>query len=60
LELSESDIKEIKAAAGRIGDYGKITIAASGGVVDIITEDRRRIRNGYKDSEKNAGRNGNV
>jgi hypothetical protein len=38
MKLTEKHITEIKAAAERIGEYGKITFAVSGGVVDIITE----------------------
>jgi hypothetical protein len=50
VKLTDTHIEELKAAAGRIGEFGKITLAISGGVVDIVTEERVRIRSGCKDS----------
>jgi hypothetical protein len=50
MKLTDGHIEELRKAAARIGAYGKITIVLSGGVVDIITEERVRIQSGYKDS----------
>ena len=43
--LTKETTKEIQAAFSRIGDFGKITVVVHNDVVDIITEDRKRIRN---------------
>jgi hypothetical protein len=51
VKFTDSHIEEIKAAAERIGDHGKIIIAVHGAIMDIITEDRKRIQNGYQDSD---------
>jgi hypothetical protein len=53
VKLTDTHIEELKAAAGRIGEFGKITLAISGGVVDIVTEERIRIP---KEPEETAGR----
>lgn len=59
MKLTDSHIEEIKAAAERIGEYGKITLSVTCGVVDIITENRVRIQNGYRDSvTKQPGNSG--
>jgi hypothetical protein len=50
MKLTDAHIEELQKAGARIGAFGKITIVLSGGVVDIITEERVRIQNGYKDS----------
>jgi hypothetical protein len=50
MKLTDAHIEELRKAAEKIGAYGKITIAISGGIVDIITEERVRIQNGAKDS----------
>lgn len=49
MKLTEKLIEALKDAALEIGEYGKVTLAASGGVVDIITENRTRIQNGRHD-----------
>ena len=54
MKLSEQHIEQLKEAAGRIGEFGKITLSISDMVVDIITEDRKRIQNGKKDIAENA------
>jgi hypothetical protein len=46
MKLTEGHIEALQKAAEKIGGYGKITLAVSGGVVDIITENRMRIQNG--------------
>jgi len=51
LTLEKKHIEEIKAAAEKIGDYGKITLIVSCGIVDIVTEDRKRIQNGKHAAE---------
>jgi len=56
IKLTELHIEKIKAAAEKIGEFGKVILAVSGGVVDIITEDRVRIQNGNKDSALNENR----
>jgi hypothetical protein len=46
MKLREAHIEQIKAAAERIGDYGKVTLILSGDVIDVVTEERKRIQNG--------------
>ena len=57
MKLRDSHIDELKAAAERIGDFGKISLVVSGEVVDIITEDRKRLQNG-KNKEFSEGKYG--
>ena len=47
--LNKNHFTAIKSAAERIGDYGKITLVVSDRTVDIITEQRARIQDGYRD-----------
>jgi len=51
MKLKDSHIDELKAAAERIGDFGKITLVVSEGIVDVITEDRKRLQNGKKEGK---------
>ena len=51
MKLKDSHIDELKAAAERIGDFGKITLVVSDGIVDVITEDRKRLQNGKKEGK---------
>jgi hypothetical protein len=50
MKLTEGHIEALKKAAEEIGEFGKITLAVSGGVVDIITENRTRIQSGKHDT----------
>ena len=50
MKLTEAHIEAVKEAAERFGEFGKITIISSGGAVDIVTECRERIQDGYKDT----------
>jgi len=52
MKLTESHIEELKAAAERVGNYGKISLVVIDSIVDIITEDRRRLQNGKKSNEE--------
>ena len=51
MKLKDSHIDELKAAAERIGDFGKITLVVSDGIVEVITEARKRIQNGKKEGK---------
>ena len=46
MKLTEEYVEALRAAAEKIGEYGKITLLVSGGVVDVIIENRIRIQNG--------------
>ena len=57
MKLNELHIEQIKEAAERIGDFGKIALIVCGDVIDIIAEDRKRIQNGKPKEGNNEYKN---
>ena len=51
MQLTEKQIEAEKEAAEKIGVYGKVTLIACGGILDIVTEQRERIRDGNREAE---------